>query len=167
MWRAGSYFSSDHACGWVSCGLEIARLGSINEAAPTGVAHPEGRDKPAVSRVSQELSIVWVRKKSPRTADLEVGDTAGLETCATPRETGRIQPGPGRTNIFIYPPFKFNIVDVLLTNFHLPRSTLLMLVSAFAAPGEMRGRDLTLAAYQQAIAKRYRFFSYGDAMLIL
>jgi len=100
-------------------------------------------------------------------ADLEVGDTAGLETCATPRETGRIQPGPGRTNIFIYPPFKFNIVDVLLTNFHLPRSTLLMLVSAFAAPGEMRGRDLTLAAYQQAIAKRYRFFSYGDAMLIL
>jgi S-adenosylmethionine:tRNA ribosyltransferase-isomerase len=77
-----------------------------------------------------------------------------------------VTPGPGRTRIFIYPPYDFKIVDALLTNFHLPRSTLLMLVSAFAAPNETRGRALILSAYGQAIEQRYRFFSYGDAMLI-
>jgi S-adenosylmethionine:tRNA ribosyltransferase-isomerase len=66
-----------------------------------------------------------------------------------------------------YPPSDFKIVDGLITNFHLPRSTLLMLVSAFAAPGETRGRELIMAAYAEAIRKRYRFFSYGDAMLIV
>lgn len=75
--------------------------------------------------------------------------------------------GEGRTRIFIHPPYRFKTVDVLLTNFHLPRSTLLMLAAAFAAPGETRGRDLILKAYEEAVAQRYRFFSYGDAMLIL
>lgn len=73
----------------------------------------------------------------------------------------------GRTRIFLYPPHHFRAVDALLTNFHLPQSTLLMLVSAFAAPGEMRGRELMLATYAEAVRERYRFFSYGDAMLIL
>ena len=73
----------------------------------------------------------------------------------------------GRTSIFIYPPRRFKVVDGLLTNFHLPRSTLLMLVSAFAAPGKLNGREMVLAAYEEAIGERYRFFSYGDAMLIL
>jgi len=73
----------------------------------------------------------------------------------------------GETNIFIYPPFRFRSIDALLTNFHLPRSTLLMLVSAFAAPGETRGRELVLKAYAEAIAQKYHFYSYGDAMLIL
>jgi len=77
------------------------------------------------------------------------------------------QPGEGRTRIFIHPPYLFKTVDVLLTNFHLPRSTLLMLAAAFAAPGETHGRDLILKAYQEAVAQRYRFFSYGDAMLLL
>jgi len=72
----------------------------------------------------------------------------------------------GATNIFIHPPHKFRVVDALLTNFHLPRSTLLMLVSAFASPGSLDGREFILGAYQQAVANRYRFFSYGDAMLI-
>ncbi len=80
---------------------------------------------------------------------------------------GRLVPGAGRTRLFIYPPYEFKVVDVLLTNFHLPRSTLLMLVSAFAAPGSTSGRDLILRAYEEAVRKRYRFYSYGDAMLLL
>jgi S-adenosylmethionine:tRNA ribosyltransferase-isomerase len=77
-----------------------------------------------------------------------------------------VAPGSGRTRIFIYPPFDFKIADALLTNFHLPRSTLLMLVSAFAAPGSTAGRERVLSAYGEAVRQRYRFFSYGDAMLI-
>jgi S-adenosylmethionine:tRNA ribosyltransferase-isomerase len=80
---------------------------------------------------------------------------------------GRLVSGGGRTRIFIHPPFRFQIVDGLLTNFHLPCSTLLMLVSAFAAPGDTRGREMVLSAYAEAVRERYRFFSYGDAMLIL
>lgn len=75
--------------------------------------------------------------------------------------------GRGRTNLFIRPPYRFKTVDALVTNFHLPRSTLLVLVSAFAAPGAEEGRELILRAYREAIAERYRFFSYGDAMLIV
>lgn len=73
----------------------------------------------------------------------------------------------GRTSIFIYPPRDFRIVDALLTNFHLPQSTLLMLVSAFVKPGRTDGREFILRIYQDAIQRKYRFFSYGDAMLIL
>jgi S-adenosylmethionine:tRNA ribosyltransferase-isomerase len=74
---------------------------------------------------------------------------------------GNIRAGRRRSSLFIYPGFTFQVIDGLITNFHLPRSTLLMLVSAFAS------RDLILAAYQEAISQRYRFYSYGDAMLIL
>ena len=73
----------------------------------------------------------------------------------------------GTTSIFIYPPYGFKCVDALLTNFHLPCSTLLMLVSAFALPDDTRGRERILEAYSEAIQRRYRFFSYGDAMLLL
>lgn len=89
-----------------------------------------------------------------------------LETVASANE-GRLIASEGKTRIFIRPPAHFRVVDGLLTNFHLPRSTLLMLVSAFAAPGEGGGRDLVLNAYTEAIRESYRFFSYGDAMLIL
>jgi len=82
-----------------------------------------------------------------------------LESAA--REDGEMIAQEGTTNIFIYPPYRFRGVDVLLTNFHLPRSTLLTLVSAFA------GREFLLRAYQEAIRERYRFYSYGDCMLIL
>jgi S-adenosylmethionine:tRNA ribosyltransferase-isomerase len=93
--------------------------------------------------------------------------TRALETVAR-QNAGTLNVHAGKTNIFIFPPAPFHVVDALLTNFHLPESTLLMLVSAFAAPGEeIRGRDLILAAYAEAIRERYRFFSYGDAMLIL
>ncbi len=69
--------------------------------------------------------------------------------------------GAGETDIFIYPGYKFKVVDALITNFHLPRSTLIMLVSAFA------GMDLIKRAYREAIDNKYRFFSFGDAMMIL
>jgi S-adenosylmethionine:tRNA ribosyltransferase-isomerase len=82
-----------------------------------------------------------------------------LESVAT--EQGRVQPGEGWTDIFIRPPHRFRAVDRMITNFHLPRSTLLMLVASFA------GYDLVMDAYRQAVAERYRFYSYGDAMAIL
>jgi len=88
-----------------------------------------------------------------------------LETVAA-RSEDPIVPCSGRTRIFIHPPYRFRIVGGLLTNFHLPRSTLLMLVSAFADPGGLQGRERILAAYAEAVRERYRFFSYGDAMLL-
>lgn len=92
--------------------------------------------------------------------------TRALETVAA-RNGGKVHKTIEKTGIFIHPPFSFQIVDALLTNFHLPRSTLLMLVSAFAAPGEVRGREMILSAYAEAVREHFRFFSYGDAMLIL
>jgi len=86
--------------------------------------------------------------------------TRALEAVARAHE-GRIVAGAGATDLFIFPGFQFRVVQGLLTNFHLPRSSLLMLVSAFG------GRERVMAAYGAAIAERYRFYSYGDAMLIL
>jgi S-adenosylmethionine:tRNA ribosyltransferase-isomerase len=82
-----------------------------------------------------------------------------LETCAD--ERGRVRPGAGETSLFLYPPYAFRAVDRLLTNFHLPRSTLLMLVCAFG------GYEHVMAAYRHASAEQYRFYSYGDAMAIV
>ena len=71
---------------------------------------------------------------------------------------GRVRPGPGTTALFIVPGYRFRAVDALVTNFHLPESTLIMLVAAFA------GYDRVMDAYREAVAREYRFFSYGDAM---
>jgi len=92
---------------------------------------------------------------------------AALELRPNASQAHAAKTSAGQTDIFIYPPYQFQIVDGLLTNFHLPRSTLLMLVSAFAAPGKNSGRELILKAYRDAIEKKYRFFSYGDVMLIV
>ena len=83
------------------------------------------------------------------------------------QNSGRLVAGAGRTQIFLHPPSRFHVTDALLTNFHLPRSTLLMLVSAFAAPGETHGRELVMDAYRLATELGFRFFSYGDAMLLV
>lgn len=85
--------------------------------------------------------------------------TRALETFTNGK--GELRPGKGMTTLFIYPPYRFRVIDGLITNFHLPKSTLLMLVSAFT------GKELLMKAYQEAIEKEYRFYSYGDAMLIL
>ena len=106
---------------------------------------------------------------SPEAADkineahriIAVGTTTVRTLESAGREGGEILAQEGATDLFIYPPYDFQAVDVLLTNFHLPRSTLLMLVSAFA------GREFLLRAYEEAISERYRFYSYGDCMLIL
>jgi S-adenosylmethionine:tRNA ribosyltransferase-isomerase len=89
-----------------------------------------------------------------------VGTTV-VRTLESAWKDGALRHGRGATSLFITPGFEFRVVDRLLTNFHLPKSTLLMLVSSFA------GYDLVIDAYREAVRDRYRFFSYGDCMLIL
>ena len=91
---------------------------------------------------------------------IAVGTTVA-RTLETAADNGSLSPREGWSDLFIYPGYRFKMVDVLLTNFHLPQSTLLMLVCAFA------GRDKILSAYEEAIKEKYRFFSFGDAMLII
>jgi len=110
--------------------------------------------------VSSETAATLARARAAGGRIIAVGSTSvrTLETAAA--ATGRVEAGSGRTRIFIYPPYRFKAVDALLTNFHLPRSTLIMMVSALA------GTDLIRHAYAEAIRERYRFYSYGDCMLI-
>ena len=103
----------------------------------------------AATKINSASRIIAVGTTTVRT--LESATQAGGEIVARERAT----------DLFIYPPYRFRVVDVLLTNFHLPHSTLLMLVSAFA------GREFLLRAYEEAIRERYRFYSYGDCMLIV
>lgn len=100
---------------------------------------------------------------------IAVGSTSVRTLEAVAKERGQVVAAAGRTDLFIHEPFAFQVVDAMLTNFHLPKSTLLMMVCAFAArPGSPQaGRDLVLGAYEAAVKERYRFFSYGDCMLIV
>jgi S-adenosylmethionine:tRNA ribosyltransferase-isomerase len=107
------------------------------------------------------ISAMSAEAINQATRIIAVGTTTVRVLESARRDAGRLVAQNGETDIFIYPPFEFRAVDLLLTNFHLPRSTLLMLVSAFA------GREFVLAAYQEAIRQRYRFYSYGDCMLIV
>jgi S-adenosylmethionine:tRNA ribosyltransferase-isomerase len=106
-------------------------------------------------------SINRIKRSGKRIVAVGTTTVRALETAAEHSDGGEIKPQSGWTKKFIYPPFKFKVVDSLITNFHLPRSTLLLLVSAFAS------RELILRAYQGAIKETYRFYSYGDAMLII
>ena len=117
--------------------------------------------------ISQEASERVNQAKATGQRVVAVGTTTVRVLESAAAQTGQVQAGEARTRLFIRPPWSFQVVDALVTNFHLPCSTLLMLVSAFAAPGQTAGRDRLLAAYGQAIRDHYRFFSYGDAMLIL
>ncbi len=107
-----------------------------------------------------EVSKIAAANISAARKILAVGTTTVRTIESLMRQFGEIRPGKSRTDMFIYPPFEFQRVDSLLTNFHLPKSTLLMLVAAFA------GREFVLEAYREAVKERYRFFSYGDCMLI-
>lgn len=106
------------------------------------------------------LLLNTVREKGGRIITVGTTSTRTLETIATANE-GKFVAESGWTNIFIYPGYEFKAIDGMITNFHLPKSTLIMLVSALA------GRDHVLNAYNKAVEERYRFFSFGDAMLIL
>lgn len=110
--------------------------------------------------VSPEAAALINQAKAEGGRVIAVGTTSTrvLESVAT--TDGEVSPGSGWTDIFIYPGYTFKVVDALITNFHLPRSSLLMLVSAFA------GRERILTAYNEAVRRRFRFFSFGDAMFI-
>ncbi|MGG3194586.1 tRNA preQ1(34) S-adenosylmethionine ribosyltransferase-isomerase QueA [Priestia aryabhattai] len=101
-----------------------------------------------------------VREKGGRIISVGTTSTRTLETIAT-EHNGKFVASSGWTNIFIFPGYEFKAIDGMITNFHLPKSTLIMLVSALA------GRENVISAYEQAVAEKYRFFSFGDAMLIL
>jgi S-adenosylmethionine:tRNA ribosyltransferase-isomerase len=112
-------------------------------------------DQSSADRINQ------IKENGKRIVAVGTTTVRALETVADDSEPHRIQAKSGWTKKFIYPPNKFKLVDSLITNFHLPRSTLLLLVSAFAT------KELILKAYQEAIKEGYRFYSYGDAMLII
>ena len=113
--------------------------------------HAEYFDLPAVAREA----VLSTRRAGGRVVAVGTTSVRSLEWWA---RTGERQ---GATSLYVYPPFRFLVVDALMTNFHLPRSTPLLLASAFA------GRDRLLAAYREAVAAGYRFYSYGDSMLVL
>jgi S-adenosylmethionine:tRNA ribosyltransferase-isomerase len=114
-----------------------------------------------VFEVTEETAKAIVQTKQAGQRAVAVGTSVvrTLETVA--REYGRVVSTSGESRLFITPGFQFKVVDALMTNFHLPRTTVLMLVSAFA------GAELLRRAYEEAVRERYRFYSYGDAMLIL
>ena len=112
------------------------------------------------NRVTEEAAniINGTKKRGGRVICVGTTSCRTIESAAA--ADGTVVPGEGDTDIFIYPGYRFKVLDCLITNFHLPESTLLMLVSALA------GREQVMAAYQEAVAERYRFFSFGDAMFI-
>ncbi len=110
--------------------------------------------------ISEEAAEKINRTKAAGGRIISVGTTSTRTLESAADEDGHIRPASGWTDIFIYPGYTFKVIDGLITNFHLPESTLIMLVSALA------GREHVLAAYEEAVRERYRFFSFGDAMLI-
>ena len=110
--------------------------------------------------VPAETAKLIQRARNDGRRVVAVGTTSIRTLEASAMRTGNVEAGSGWTDIFIYPGYQFNVVDAVITNLHLPKSTLIMLISAFA------GREFTLAAYRTAVEEQYRFFSFGDAMLI-
>ena len=122
-------------------------------------AHTVDAERFSISEPAADI-INRAKRETRRVIAVGTTTTRALEAAGRAGR-GVITPQSGWTDLFIYPGFRFSIVDVLMTNFHLPQSSLLMLVSAFG------GREAVLAAYREAVAREYRFYSYGDAMLIL
>ena len=162
---AGLHFTEESLGVLAANGVRVARL--VLHVG-LGTFRPVSVDDPDEHEMEEERYVVTpeaagaineARGAGGRIVAVGTTSVRVLETVAD--ESGRVAPGGGATRLFIRPPYRFRAVDALLTNFHLPRSTLLMLVSALA------GREAVLAAYEEAVRERYRFYSYGDAMLIV
>jgi S-adenosylmethionine:tRNA ribosyltransferase-isomerase len=151
-----------------SLGAKGVRRAELVLHVGAGTFKPVEADDPAAHvmhsewfTIPAEAAATIAAARASKNAVWAVGTTScrALESAAAP--DGTLHPGEAETDIFIRPPYRFRVVDRLITNFHLPRSTLVMLVAAFA------GYELTMRAYQEAIDARYRFYSYGDAMAII
>ncbi|GGC92725.1 S-adenosylmethionine:tRNA ribosyltransferase-isomerase [Thalassobacillus devorans] len=162
---AGLHFTKELLEEIEQAGVELAYITlhvGLGTFRPVSVDNIEDHDMHAeFYQVSQATSdrLNRVRENGGRIISVGTTSTRTLETIM--RDYGTFTEASGWTDIFIYPPYELKAIDGLITNFHLPQSTLIMLVSALA------GRDFILHAYQQAVEERYRFFSFGDAMLIL
>lgn len=163
---AGLHFTPEVLAQLRSKGIEIARITLHVGLGTFAPLHVERVDEVRLHRerysISPEAADAINRAVDQRRRIVAIGTTVvrTLEAAALAAGGHHIEPHSGSTDIFISPGFEFRLVGALLTNFHLPQSSLLMLVSAFA------GRERVLAAYQHAVRERYRFFSYGDCMLI-
>jgi len=161
---AGLHFSHDLLERLRTNGIEQVHLtlhvgvGTFRPVKVTNVA--EHRMHAEWFRISDEAATRINRAKGDGRRIVAVGTTVVRTLESVADAAGLIQPTTGDTSLFIVPGYQFRCIDALITNFHLPRSTLLMLVSAFA------GREHVLAAYAEAVRERYRFYSFGDAMLI-
>jgi len=161
---AGLHFTRKLLAELVAKGIEIAYLTlhtGLGTFQPVRVEHVEEHrihtERYSIPAATAE-AIRVAKARGNRVIAVGTTTTRTLEYAAD--QDGNVAPGSGEADIFIFPGYRFKVVDALITNFHLPESTLLMLVSAFA------GHEYTLAAYREAVARGFRFYSYGDAMLI-
>lgn len=161
---AGLHFTADLLARLDAAGVAVVKLDlhvGPGTFKPVEVEDPSAHEMhPEAYTVPEEAAVTINARRDAGGRVWAVGTTVvrALETVSD--DAGRVAPGTGATRLFIYPPYRFRAVDCLLTNFHLPRSTLLMLVCAFG------GYEAVMAAYQAAVAHRYRFYSYGDAMAV-
>ena len=142
---------------WAPLTLDVGAGTFAPVAADDVRAHNMHRERYEIP-VSTARAINVARAQGRRIVAVGTTSLRAMESAVA--ENGEVADGVRTTDLFIYPPYRFRVVDALITNFHLPRSTLLMLVCAFA------GRERTLAAYGAAVAERYRFYSFGDAMFV-
>jgi S-adenosylmethionine:tRNA ribosyltransferase-isomerase len=162
---AGRHFTKELLSGLTASGVKTAHVTlhtNYGTFSPVKCENAEDHRMHAEEyelKSGEAVKINAARSSGGRIFAVGTTSTRTLETCASPG--GDVVPGSGKTKLFIFPGYRFRIVDGLITNFHLPGSTLLMLVSAFA------GTDIIKKAYAKAVQEKYRFFSYGDAMLII
>ncbi|MDR0273403.1 MAG: tRNA preQ1(34) S-adenosylmethionine ribosyltransferase-isomerase QueA [Clostridiales bacterium] len=162
---AGLHFTSEILNELQSRGIKIARvtlhvgIGTFRPVKTDDITQHHMHSE--YCRIGSHAADLINETKKSDSRVIAIGTTSCRTIESRADENGFVSPGAGETNIFIYPGYKFKILDGLLTNFHLPESTLIMLVSAFA------GREATLRAYREAVKNEYRFFSYGDCMAIL